>query len=237
MRRLYGIALFLFAFLLYNCNSQPKLEIIGGDTYDWGKVTPKESPLKAKIEIKNTGTEKLLINEVKPACGCTSAPLEKNELAPGEVTHIDISLNIGAGAHDLTKTVRITSNDPKENNKILYLKAKVFQAIEVNPTPYFTFNEMKVGTESTSGLKVKNNTEKAVTISNFEITPADLSFNLKEPIELLPGKEIDVIAKYKPAKAGYFNCTVKMKTTNADVPELIISGYGNIKESAIFNNQ
>ena len=237
MNRVFTTLVVLFALFLYNCNTQPKLEIIGGDTHDWGKVTPKDDPLKATIEIKNAGTDSLIISEVKPSCGCTTAPIENSRLAPGQKTHIDITLKIGSAAHDLSKTVRISSNDPKDPNRILFLKAKVFHPIEVNPSAYFTFNEMKVGTEGVSTLKVKNNTEKNVTLSNYEITPTDLNFNLNQAKELKPGEEIEIIAKYKPTKAGYFNCTVKMKTTCPDLPELSITGYGNVKESSIFQNQ
>jgi hypothetical protein len=35
-------------FVMY-ANAQPKLEIIGGDTFNWNNVTPRESPLKATI--------------------------------------------------------------------------------------------------------------------------------------------------------------------------------------------
>ena len=35
--------------------AQPKIEIKGGDTYDWGNVTDVSKPLAGQVEIKNTG--------------------------------------------------------------------------------------------------------------------------------------------------------------------------------------
>ena len=245
MNRIILSIMIVFTVLLVNCNaepkqtqpvSQPKLEIIGGDTYDWGKVSPKDDPLKTTVVLKNTGNDTLVISEVKPACGCTSAPLYKTKLFPGDTTGLNITLRIGTAAHDLTKTVRITSNDPVNTNKMLILKANVFHPVQVSPNPYFAFNVMKVGSESSSTLKIKNNTDKLVTLSKFEITPEGLVINLKDGQTIKPGEEIDITAKFKPTKVGYFNCSVKMKTTNADMPELFISGYGNVQESAIFNN-
>ena len=236
------LSLVLFAF---NLNAQdkgaknihqPKLEIIGGNTYDWGLVSPKDSPLKSIVVIKNTGDATLEITKVKPACGCTTAPLNKSTLKPGDTTAINISLRIGNRASNVHKTVRIASNDPAHPNTILHLKCKVFLPLEVMPTPYFTFNTMKVGTESKSTLKLKNNTDKTVTLSDFQLKPADLMLNIKSGQKIKPGETIEITAKYKPKKAGYFNCSLRMKSTAKDMPQLFISGYGNVQESSIFNN-
>ncbi|MBI3259067.1 MAG: DUF1573 domain-containing protein, partial [Ignavibacteriae bacterium] len=93
--------------------AQPKIEIVGGDTHDWGKVKAKDSPLKAVVKLKNVGSELLKITEVHPGCGCTkTAELDKKELKPGEIATTEISLNLGTSSGQLTKTVAITSNDP-----------------------------------------------------------------------------------------------------------------------------
>ncbi len=236
MKRYAVTLILIFAFVL-SCKSQPKIEIVGGDTYDWKKVSISENPLKAKIQIKNAGTEKLIINEVKPGCGCTTAPLDKSELAPGEVANLDVTLRISAGQHDVMKSIRISSNDPNNPNKILFLKANVFQPIEVSPTTYFPFNEMTVGKEATSTLKLKNNTDKPVKLSKIEITPEDVFVNLKGERTLKPGEEIDITAKTTPKKTGYFNCTLKINTDSPDMPEVVITGFGQIKESPLFNNK
>lgn len=246
MKRLFTAIIFASVLLLVNCNAQPKpeteavngpqIEIIGGDTYDWGLISPKDTPLTTDIIIKNTGNETLEIKEVKPACGCTSAPLNKTTLEPGDTTAMHVTLRVGNTASSLTKTIRITSNDPKNTNKIVFLKCTVFHPLQVSPTPYFTFNMMKVGTEAVSKLKISNNTGKDAVITDLEITPEELEVNLKEGMVIKPGQEIELEAKFKPSKAGYFNCSVKMKTGLADQPELFISGYGNVQESSIFNN-
>jgi len=246
MKRLLIISSLMIFALLVNITAktttdkkatpQPKLTIIGGDTYDWGLVSPKDSPLKTTIIIKNDGDAMLEINQVKPACGCTSAPLTKSKLKPGDTTSIHVQLRIGNRASKVTKTIRITSNDPKIPNKIYYLKCKVFLPLEISPTPYFTFNQMKVGQESVSVLNLKNNTKKTVTLSEIVIKPADLIFNLKNNTKIKPGESIKLSAKITPKKAGYFNCSIRMKTTAKDMPQLYISGYGNVQESSIFNN-
>ncbi len=235
MNRIFSAIMILFLAAGVFIYAQPKIEIVGGDTYDWKKVSPKDDPLKATIKIRNSGNQKLVISEVKPGCGCTTANLDKTELEPGDVASLPVTLRIGGAHNEITKTVRITSNDPVAKDKILFLKANIFHPIELLPNAYLTFGEMKVGTETTSTVKVKNNTNSDVTLSGYEVTPDIVTTNLKQKKILKPGEEYEVVARVKPVKQGYFNCTIKMKTSNPDVPELIITGYGQVKESPLFN--
>lgn len=234
MKRFFWFALILFCpFILL---SQPKLEIVGGDTYNWGTVKPTDDPLKAKIKIKNAGTETLKINEVKPGCGCTTAPLDKNELKPGEEATLDVTLRIAGYGSEITKSIRIASNDPQNPNKYLFLKANVFFPISVKPTMYFTFNEMTVGKESSAKLILKNNTNHEIKLYDVVFSPDNLTLNVPKEKILKPNEEFELVAKVTPQKKGYFNCSVKFKTTDNDMKELVIPGYGNVKESPIFNN-
>ncbi len=234
MKRILLVLLaFVFSGFVF---AQPKLEVVGGDTYDWGTVRPHQDPLKAKIKIKNAGTELLKINEVKPGCGCTTAPLDKNELQPGEEATLDVTLRIGGMSSDIVKSIRISSNDPQNPNKYIYLKAKVFYPISLSPTSYLAFNEMTVGKESSSSIIIKNNTDKEITLSDIEVSPENLNVNLPKKLVLKPKSEFEVVAKVIPDKKGYFNCFIKMKTSDPDMKELNIPGYGHVKESPVFNN-
>jgi predicted CDP-diglyceride synthetase/phosphatidate cytidylyltransferase len=64
MTRLINSFIILFVFALTVAAAQPKMEFVGGDTYNWGKVSPKDSPLKTVMKMKNTGDEVLVITEV-----------------------------------------------------------------------------------------------------------------------------------------------------------------------------
>jgi hypothetical protein len=85
MKRMNLIAL-MFFLMLMSCsasekdssdlNPNAKLEVEGGDTHDWGKVHPIDSPLRTKIKLYNRGTDTLHIKKVKVGCGCTAAPVD-----------------------------------------------------------------------------------------------------------------------------------------------------------------
>ena len=46
MKKLFTSVVALFAVLSFNALAQPKMEIVGGETYDWGRYVVKDNPLK-----------------------------------------------------------------------------------------------------------------------------------------------------------------------------------------------
>lgn len=211
--------------------AQPKIEIVGGTTHNWGKVKPSESPLKAKIELRNTGTDTLVLGDPKPSCGCTAAPLEKKNLAPGESTYVNVTLNLSPTASGVTeKGLTITSNDPKQSSISMKLKADVFRTVSVEP-PYLTFNNPSVGKQSTAKARIKNSSDKDLTITSVD-SPGEITLNVKLPMVVKAGAAVDVEAKVTPTKTGYMNYEVKMNTDNADYPVLVLQAYGKVDEAA-----
>ncbi|MFM7339494.1 MAG: DUF1573 domain-containing protein, partial [Bacteroidota bacterium] len=185
MKRFFMTCLALMIFAGSFAYAQPKLTIIGGDTHDWGKVKPKDDPLKATIKIKNEGNELLKISDVRPGCGCTTAPLDKKELNPGEIASMDVTLKLGATSGMMTKSITINSNDPQSATKVLYLKADVVRPIQILPTQYFSFGEMTVGTKSEAKLIIKNTSTQDIVLSDFE-SLAGITLNLTKPTTI-PG--------------------------------------------------
>lgn len=229
--------------MAFSCtlSAQPKLEIVQtdhlkGETYDWGTISFKQSPLKADVTLKNAGTEKLTLNDPKPTCGCTTAPLEKKELAPGESTVMHITLNV-SHAGPVTKSISLTSNDPTSGTKIMYLKANIERALNISPS-YLSFNELEVGKESSVMVKISNSSKEDVTVSEFTASNG-ATVDLKKPVVIKAGGEVSLTAFAKPDKVGYYNTTVTMKTSHPDFPVLEVQGYGNVmepKQSKVFTS-
>ena len=232
MKRLMLCIFLSGLFIIGSINAQPKLEIIGGDSYNWNKVTPKESPLKGTIMIKNTGKERLLISNVRPSCGCTAVLLDTNQLEPGQIAKLDVKLNIPNKPGPVVKTVFIASNDPLNPNVNLYLKADVHVEIEVSPNQYFNFDDMKVGVETSSKVKLINHSTRSVTFTDFTITPDYVKVNLPKELVLKPDEEFEIVASVKPEKKGYFGCNVKMKTSHPEYPEILIMGSSVVSDNA-----
>ncbi|MCS6966571.1 MAG: DUF1573 domain-containing protein [Candidatus Kapabacteria bacterium] len=222
------IGIFLLSTLLW---AQPKLEIVGGDTYDWGKVGPKDDPLKARITLKNAGTELLKIERVQPGCGCTTAPLDKTELKPGETATMDVTLRVGSATGPVTKSVAISTNDPSSPTKMLWLKAEMIRPLAFTPAQYFVFTDMRIGQEAKAVLTLKNMSSQEVKLYDIETTPG-LALSLKNNTVLKPGQQVELVARVIPQQKGYYSAMVRLKTTHPEYPALEIPVYGNVLEAS-----
>ncbi|MBI5325945.1 MAG: DUF1573 domain-containing protein [Ignavibacteriae bacterium] len=219
------ITFFLSTGLMF---SQPKLKIECGDTYNWGNVKEKDSPLKAKVKLYNIGNDSLRILTVKPTCGCTTAPLDKNVLAAGDSATLDIKLNIGSIAGPLHKTININTNDSSKPNAVLHLRAEVEVPITFYPSKFFAFNQMYVGEEAKRSVKMINKTNQRIMLKDIDIQPSNIKVNIEDGDILPPNGEIEIVATTTPEKAGAFSCSLTFKTDHPDMPEVNLSGWGTI---------
>ena len=236
MKKVFVLFLAL-TFSISFLTAQPKIQVVGGDSYDWGVVTTKNDPLKTKFEIKNIGDKVLVISEVKASCGCTSTNLGKNELNPGESTTIDVTLKTSGHVNNLHKTIKINSNDPNNGQQIIHLKANVVALLQLTPTPYFTYLDMQIGKSSVGKLKLKNNSTMPITISDAELQPKNIEFSIKNNLTLQPNEEVELTTTVIPEATGQYNCSVVVKTDHPDFPTLKIDGFGRVKESPVYNNK
>ncbi|MCX6139294.1 MAG: DUF1573 domain-containing protein [Candidatus Kapabacteria bacterium] len=241
--------------------AQPKLEVVGGETYDWGKVKPpKEGHLEAEIKMKNVGDRAMKLTEVRPGCGCTKTDPDKFELAPGEVSTMKVKLNISpAQSGPVMKNITVSWADLEGNKALtafrsnstpvptgadtvvrsgyIWLKADVQRELMFTPSIYFSFNDLKVGQESTSKLDVVNNSDKDVIFSDWT-TEGGIVCNQATRVTLKPGQKLEIIAKLIPSVKGNYTGGVKVKTSNPDNAEVDLKAYGFVQESTspVFQN-
>lgn len=229
--------LIIIAFLITSINifAQPKIQVVEGNTVDWGEVSHKDNPLSREITIKNIGNEILKIREVKPSCGCTTAPLEKDELGPGEETVLPIKLKISGNAGSVTKTIRVSSNDPSNEKLMIKLHADVVRALVVEPT-FIGFKDLQVGYESEGQVTIKNTSDEEISLWDFQARPENIKIHAEDKISIAPGEEFVLKVTVNPEGKGRFSSKITMKTSHSDFSELTIFGYGSAKPSPIFIN-
>lgn len=92
------------------------------ETIDLGEI-PQNKPKAITFEFTNTGTEAVVITNVKASCGCTATNYTKSPIKPGEKAMVEATYNAAAiGA--FTKTVTVTTT-AETAPKILSFKGKV----------------------------------------------------------------------------------------------------------------
>lgn len=87
----------------------------------------------AHFKYKNTGDKPVKITSVQPSCGCTTAKLAKDVVAPGESGEILATFHIGERVGPQTKTIHVATDDQPNEATTLTLKADVPRLLEVKP--------------------------------------------------------------------------------------------------------
>jgi hypothetical protein len=92
--------------------------------HDFGKVNEGDK-VNYTFNFANKGTSELKINDIKTSCGCTAALLSQDNLAPGQEGTLKVELNTQNRSGKMSRTVTISSNDPKDPSKVLTIYADV----------------------------------------------------------------------------------------------------------------
>ncbi|MGI8956529.1 MAG: DUF1573 domain-containing protein [Chthoniobacterales bacterium] len=87
----------------------------------------------AHFKYKNTGDKPVRITSVHPSCGCTTAALAKDVVAPNESGEITATFNIGGRVGVQNKTITVMADDTPGSATILNLTATIPTLLELQP--------------------------------------------------------------------------------------------------------
>ncbi|CAN5179760.1 hypothetical protein BH09BAC1_BH09BAC1_02190 [soil metagenome] len=114
--------------LVFNAQAQEGSEPVitfTAETHDFGDI-PQGKPVTVEFKFKNTGKTDLILDNVKPSCGCTTPEWSKEPIAPGATGIIKATYN-AANAGPFNKAITITSN-ATEGTKRIFIKGSVAAA-------------------------------------------------------------------------------------------------------------
>ena len=81
------------------------------ESIDVGNI-PQGKPKVIRFEFTNTSKKPIIIENVAPSCGCTTADYTKTPILPGKKGFVEASYN-AAAAGAFMKTVNVTTSDSK----------------------------------------------------------------------------------------------------------------------------
>ncbi len=192
---------------------------------DLGKVTQGEI-VRHVFKFTNKGDATLEITKVEPACGCTAAVLSAKEIAPGQSGQIEVSIKT-EGMTALSKTVTVTTNDPKQREVVLTVTAIVEPEFRLSEPSIF-LGSNRQGTEVSKELTVTIPPGKTSRITSVESTDKSVAVKM-EPVADSDGMSTKVVASQKAdAKVGYHFGFVVLKTTSSLTPVLKIPVRGTV---------
>jgi hypothetical protein len=151
----------------------------------------------ANFKYENKGTTPINIKAVRTSCGCTTAALAKNTVAPGEKGEIVATMKIGDRTGMQQKTVTVETDDPKAPSTVLTFKAMIAQILDLQPAFVFWTSNEKPEPKA-----IMAKAGKGVTIKSLEVTSSTP----------------DMMAKVEPgATAGEFKINVTPKDTTHQI--------------------
>lgn len=137
----------------------------------------------AVFKYENKGDTPIHIKSVRPSCGCTTAALAKNDVAPGEKGDITATLTIADRTGVQVKSVTVETDDPKTPQTVLTFKATIAQLLEVQPSfVYWQANE----SPQPKSLVVK--AAKTADVKKIDVTSSTGDFTAKVEPGSSPGE-------------------------------------------------
>jgi len=106
---------------------------LAADVVDYGTIERGGDPLRI-VEFTNTGTEPLVIKNARGSCGCTVPTWPKEPIMPGETSKIEIRYDTKR-VGNISKTVKITTNEKENNVHVIRVKGKILRAKKVENVP------------------------------------------------------------------------------------------------------
>ncbi len=218
---------FIFLGFIYSPTfSQPQFAIEGGDTVNWGIIKSTDEALKARVKILNLSkTDTLKIYNVKPSCGCTTAPLSNDKIPPLGHAFLDVQLNTSGFQGDIVKKIDLNTSDPKNRRKEIILKATIYQPINHIPR-FVNFPSSRINQLDSAKLILQNNSDGDIRLEKFIVQPEEFYVSVKDGTVLRKKSELTLVIKYTPTEYGRYGGNLKIKTNSEDIPLLNIPIHG-----------
>ncbi len=106
-------------------SAYPVINFIETD-HDFGEVD-EGKVLDYTFDFENTGTAELKIKDVRTSCGCTAALVSSDVIEPGNKGTLKVELDTSNREGEMSRTITITSNDPKNPEIVLNVSVNIKQ--------------------------------------------------------------------------------------------------------------
>ena len=205
--------------------------------WDFGKI--KQGDVAShEFVFANEGDDTLTIEKVSTSCGCTAALVSDRAIPPGKSGKIEVKFDSRGYGGQITKVVYVQSNDPKDPQRPLEIKAEIevppSAKIEIDPYNYDA-GLMVEGDQLLADLKIMNRGELELRVefnhrsAAYEIAgkPAPV------PLKIAAGKDAGVLIRIPTQnRTGAVREYVLIKSNDPmrSTLSLYISGYIITKE-------
>lgn len=203
---------------------------ISEPVFDFG-YTPAGLEAMHRYWVFNSGTDTLVIEKVKPTCGCTTIPLPKDRVAPGDSVPLDLVFDTQKFTGKVHKSARIVSNeDPWDDttgdgDRRIFFTAMVAagdENITVSPASVFLDTIGK----STQVFSVINNDTASYSVSLSSAPPHFLSVEFPAARVAAHGELEIVLRAGKDTPIGVYTGSLTLLFEGPRVFSITVPIYG-----------
>lgn len=221
--KFFSILAVFCLFFLSQALAQPKLEVKGGLTYDFGD-SYSGTKVERVVTVHNAGNDTLRLSEVRAACGCTAAMMTTQTIAPGADGDLKITFNTqGYGGSKPTKQVYLTSNDPTTPKTTISFTVNVVDALTADPK-FFSFDNSKLDTTYTKTVTISNPSKDPIKILSVKFPLDQFKIDMMKT-QLMPGEKTQLQVVYHPTKSGTYQDNIEITTDNKVQPKFLVRVY------------
>jgi hypothetical protein len=208
-----------FLFVISWASEKKEFEMAGGSlavselAWDFGYM-PKGSSVTHRFFLKNVGDKTLKIERVRPSCGCTSAPLTKNVLEPGETTELEVTFNAKNFRGKVTKSVAVMTDDSANLVTNLKFTSDVGGAVPtlVMEQETVSFDSVVVGKKISKKLTLTNNDIQPISVKLVEVPDYLVDVKLKrDRLNIGDDAELSLKLTNDSKLEGFFNKTLTLE--------------------------
>lgn len=206
----------------------PKIQF-ATPVYDFGRVRAGE-PARHTYVFTNTGDALLIIKNVQPQCGCTTAGSWTKEVEPGQTGSIPIQFNTAGYNGPVFKQITVNCNVTNQPAIFLQIKGTIYKPIEMIPP--MTILNVPPDADMVSGVvAVTNNTDEPLVLSAPESNNRMFAAELKTNV---PGKAYQLtISTVPPLSMGTSQGQITLRTGWTNPPTVNVPVMANVQPTVL----
>ena len=195
------------------------------EMWDFGSYWYGEKP-QTQIRVTNIGTQAVVIRNVQQGCSCTSARMEKKQLAPGDSDMLYLAIDsLKVKDRFPSKTIAVETDIPDQNFLRIIIKGEFKPVLEFEPRDAMVIGRIGLDQQVTKEVMVRCTYEKPMMLKLRAEPNAWIDFDLKE---LETGKLYKLTMRTKPPMPlAEMKGTAIIETGSTVCPEytLKLDGY------------
>lgn len=205
-----------------------EIEFLTPELIDHGRVE-EGTELEGRIRFVNQGGQTLKIKRVQSGCGCTTARLVSNEIAPGDTADIRYILRTKQYTGLMRKAVTVQFEPPAPPNKRYILQADVYTDILLNPK-YLHFRDVDADPDTlvTEILTIHNRSDRPL-ICHRIATNAEAIRAAPAKMTIAPGDRGRIEVSLLPSEAGRRTFYLSIDTDHELKPNLRIPVFAHVR--------